>query len=484
MLLSASEKQDELPVIGKTACLVPLRFAERRTLLFFGDLLLLNLAALTALWLGAQRSRWNFGLGLLWENLYWFVGLSLLYLALAWVNEGYNLKVVSRPLTATFALGKAIGELLLVYLLFYFLSEPASLPRHIMGFFLAVYSPALFLWRWAYGAFMTGPAFRRKVLIVGAGRAGQAIARAIQDNVGAGYELVGFADDATDKQGLVIGGTPVLGPVGELTRLVRAYRINEVVLAISRDVAGHVLQALLDCHERGVNVRSMPLLYEELTERVSVEHVGDNWLVVLPLENNGASQFHALSKRAIDLALAVVGLAFLALILPPLAIAVHFDSPGPLFYRQLRLGQGGRTFRLVKLRSMVPEAEKEGEARWAQEHDRRVTRVGRFLRSTHLDELPQLINVLKGEMSVVGPRPERPEFVAQLQKDIPFYRTRLAVRPGLTGWAQIKYPYARSTEDTLIKLQYDLYYIKHQSLWLDISILLRTFGEVLRMRGS
>jgi exopolysaccharide biosynthesis polyprenyl glycosylphosphotransferase len=484
MSLSISEEQNELSRTERGICIIPLRITERRTLLVFGDLLLLNLAAFAALWLGAQRSGWRFTMAFLLENVYWFAGLSLLYLILAWANDGYNLKIASRPLTSAFALSKAIIELLLVYVVVYFIAEPASLPRHIMGFFVVVYSPALFLWRWAYSTVLTGPAFRQKVLIVGADRPGQIIAQAVRDYSAAEYELVGFADDSPDKQGEMIAGAPVLGPASELPRLVKTRRINEIILAINNDVPGHVLQALLDCHESGVNIRSMPLLYEELTERVPVEHVGDHWLVVLPLENNKLQRFYALSKRAIELALAVIVLVLFALLLPFLALAVYIDSPGPLFYRQLRMGQGGRLFWLIKLRSMVPDAEKEGEALWAEEYDWRVTRVGHFLRRTHLDELPQLINVLRGEMSLIGPRPERPEFVVQLQKEIPFYRTRLAVRPGMTGWAQIKYPYARSAEDALVKLQYDLYYIKHQSLWLDLSILLRTLGVMVWMRGT
>jgi exopolysaccharide biosynthesis polyprenyl glycosylphosphotransferase len=484
MSLGISEEQGELSGTRGGTHLIPLRITERRIILLVGDLLLLNLATLAALWLGAERSRWYFTTVFLLENVYWFIGLSLLYAILAWANDGYSLKVASRPLTSVFALGKALVELLLVYAVVYFVSKPASLPRHIVGFFVVIFSPTLFLWRWAYSVVLTRPTFRQKVLVVGASWAGRTIAGVIQENSTAEYELVGFVDDDPDKQAQTIAGAPVLGQVSDLLHLARAHKVNEIIPAITHDVPGHVLQALLDCHEQGIHVHSMPLLYEELTERVPVEHVGNNWLVVLPLEQNGLLRPYALSRRAMDLALAALGLALFALLLPFLTLAIYIDLPGSIFYRQLRVGQGGRLFWLIKLRSMVPDAESEGGARWAEEYDRRVTRVGRFLRRTRLDEVPQLLNVLRGEMSLVGPRPERPEFVAQLQREIPFYRTRLAVRPGLTGWAQIKYPYARSMEDALIKLQYDLYYIKHQSLWLDLAILLKTFGVILRMRGS
>lgn len=174
----------------------------------------------------------------------------------------------------------------------------------------------------------------------------------------------------------------------------------------------------------------------------------------------------------------------LAILLPFIALAIRLDSPGSVFYTQEREGRGGRRFRIIKFRSMVADAERAGKAVWATRDDPRITRVGKFMRRTRLDELPQFVNVLRGEMSIVGPRPERPQFVAQLQEEIPFYRARLSVKPGLTGWAQVKYRYGNTTEDALIKLQYDLYYIKHQSMVLDILILLRTIRVVLGFKGT
>jgi len=245
-----------------------------------------------------------------------------------------------------------------------------------------------------------------------------------------------------------------------------------------------MFQAIMDCNERGIQITPMPILYEQMTGRVAVEHVGDNWLVVLPV--NGVSVFSPfmLFKRLADVIVSVLGLVLLSVVLPFVALAIYLESPGPIFYAQERVGRAGRIFRLIKLRSMVPSAEQDGQPRWARRNDERVTRVGRFLRRTRLDELPQFLNVLRGEMSLIGPRPERPEFVAELQKRIPFYRSRLAVRPGLTGWAQVNYPYGSSVEDALIKLQYDLYYIKHQSFYLDLLILLKTIGVVLSFQGT
>jgi lipopolysaccharide/colanic/teichoic acid biosynthesis glycosyltransferase len=196
-----------------------------------------------------------------------------------------------------------------------------------------------------------------------------------------------------------------------------------------------------------------------------------------------ASGFFLLAKRLVDIGGALVGLAFLAVLLPWAALAILLDSGRPVFFRQRRMGQGGRTFWITKLRTMHQHAESDGVARWANEADERVTGVGRILRKTHLDEFPQFWNVLRGDMSLVGPRPERPELVAELEKQIPFYRARLLVRPGVTGWAQVNYGKGASVKGSAEKLEYDLYYIKHRGVWLDLWIVLRTVGSVLRFRG-
>jgi lipopolysaccharide/colanic/teichoic acid biosynthesis glycosyltransferase len=193
--------------------------------------------------------------------------------------------------------------------------------------------------------------------------------------------------------------------------------------------------------------------------------------------------FFELSKRLVDVAGGLVGVVLMLAILPLIALAIFLDSGRPIFYFQTRSGRGGGLYRIIKFRTMRQDAEADGQPQWAKENDERATRVGRFLRRTHLDELPQFINVLRGEMSLVGPRAERPELVALFQKDVPFYRARLLVKPGITGWAQINYGYAVTVEDTAIKLEYDLYYIKRRNILLDFVIVLRTAGVVIGFRG-
>ena len=228
----------------------------------------------------------------------------------------------------------------------------------------------------------------------------------------------------------------------------------------------------------------MPAVYEEVLGRVPVEHLGQKWFLAPLWTNGNLPTVYRAAKRLMDVVLALMGLGILLALLPLIAVANRLGSRGPLFYSHERVGKGGQIFRIFKLRSMIPDAEQDGEAIWATADDPRITSVGRLLRRTRMDELPQLLNVLKGEMSIVGPRPERPQFVEDLQKQIPFYRTRLSVKPGLTGWAQIKYPYGNSVQDALAKLQYDLYYIKRRSLFLDLLIMLRTVKVILTFRGT
>jgi lipopolysaccharide/colanic/teichoic acid biosynthesis glycosyltransferase len=214
-----------------------------------------------------------------------------------------------------------------------------------------------------------------------------------------------------------------------------------------------------------------------------VEHIGEHWAASIPLDHPGNKALRRITKRLFDLFWAGLGVVFLLLLFPLVALMIYLDSPGPFLYRQERLGRNGKLFRVYKFRSMVTDAEKNG-AVWAEEDDPRITPVGKILRKTHFDEFPQFFNILMGDMSVVGPRPERPEFVETLTEKIPFYRVRLAVKPGMAGWGLIHQGYGSSIEDALKKLEYDLYYIKHQSLGLDFQILLRTFWDALTMRGT
>ncbi len=241
------------------------------------------------------------------------------------------------------------------------------------------------------------------------------------------------------------------------------------------------LTGIMRCRMRGITVMDLPGLYEDVTRKLYIETITPSWFIF----SSGfcLSRIRRAIKRLSDLLFAALGLGLFACFLPGLALAIRLDSPGPVFFRQIRTGLGGRPFTVFKLRSMRLDAERNG-AVWAGQNDPRITRLGRFLRKTRLDELPQLYNVLRGDMSLIGPRPERPEFIRKLEKQIPFYSERHCVKPGVTGWAQVRYPYGASVEDALEKLRYDLYYIKNQSFLLDMEIVLRTIGVVLLGSGA
>ena len=490
-----------LPLIRRPFSLfrLPLRVSERRLLLMALDLLAVNGALFLAL---AVTSEQGFGGALASLHPLGLLLLSLLWLALAQALDAYDLRVASRFSSAAPAVSKAgLLAALIFALVEFFWGTDTPLRGLALSPFPLLAIVLLLAGRGLYVLALFQPRFRRPTLIVGAGWAGRAIAQALAEHGGSVYQVVGFVDDDPAKLGKGAGeqgsggatensplplGTPapllVLGDRHTLLQLIAEHRVTTLVLAITHEIHGELLQTLMAALEKGVEIIPMPVLYGQLTGRVPVEHVGDNWYVAMPLDHLGTSSWWPIVKRVMDVLLASLGLLFLALALPVIAAAIALDSPGPIFYTQERVGKGGRVFRLYKFRSMVPDAER-GEAVWAQEDDPRVTRVGRILRKTHVDEFPQFLNILKGDMSAVGPRPERPELVEKLAAEIPFYRVRHAVRPGMAGWGLVKEGYGASQEESLLKLQCDLYYIKHQSLWFDLEILLKTIVDTVSLRG-
>jgi exopolysaccharide biosynthesis polyprenyl glycosylphosphotransferase len=463
---------------------LPLRVSERKTLLIIIDLLLVNAATLIALWLWTRRDPWrSLSQDFVLSQAHWFLFLTVLWLLSASVNDFYELKTAAGFLPSALTLLRITAFMLLVYLLIYFFFPRNSLPRVFILFYAVLSFLLLGLWRSGYALFLGRVPFQRRAIIVGAGASGQTIAQTIREALGPDYQIAGYIDDDPGKQGQIIEGLPVIGTRRDLAPLVKAEDISEVILAITYNMHDELFRALMDCQEQGAQITLMSLLYEEITGKVPVEYIGDSWPVALPLDHPSTRGFFRLFKRAVDLCIAAIGLTAFVILLPLVALALYIDSPGPIFYTQERVGKGGKTFRLTKFRSMIPRAEKEEGAVWAKKGDPRITRVGRFLRLTRLDELPQFINVLKGEMSIVGPRPERPEFVAQLEERIPFYRVRHSVKPGMAGWGLVKHGYADSIEDALEKVQYDLYYIKHQSIYMDLLILAKTIGTMISLRG-
>lgn len=473
-----------------------LEFSERRFFLRLGDLTLTLIGTLGALWLWAQLAARPFDWPLLREQLPWMLTIGAAWLVWLVTMDMYDLRRAVHVRSCLWRLSLGAFTIGVLYAIYFFVTAvpptvfrgygaaaPEATPLRLApGLAIVATAGLLALWRSAYALVLGAPHARRRVLILGAGAAGTILAEELSKNEH--FELLGFVDDDPHKCGLRICDVPVMGGHERMIEVVEATVVDEIVLAISAQMTGGLFQAVMDCHERGLTITPMPLLYEQLTGKIPVEHIGSQWYVALPFETHPFMTVNGLAKRLLDLAFGVLGGAVFLLLLPVVAVVIRLDSRGPIFYRQERMGRHGTVFTVIKFRSMVKDAERDGTAQWATKDDGRITRVGRFLRKTRLDELPQILNVLRGEMSMVGPRPERPQFIEKLQQQIPFYRTRLAAKPGLTGWAQVNYGYGASVNDALIKLQYDLFYLKHQSIWFDLKILLRTVAVVLKMKGQ
>ncbi len=459
-----------------------LRLSERRALLVAGDLVCALAAVVAALWLWSLTNRGGFAVADLGAKALWF-GL----LAPGWVLLSiplYDLRRAAFPPATLTGLVSTAGLAASLYLAAYFVAPPLLLPRLVALYFLVGAVGFQGLWRLLYIRVFVSAFFRRRALVIGAGWGGETIIQALKEFHGWQYEIVGLIDDDASKHNQLIQGVPVLGGHECLLELARKHDVPELIFAITGEVQGGMFQALLDCQATGISVIRVLRLYEQVTGRVPIDHLEIDWLVSSFIERVRPEAAFVLAKRLVDLLSSVVGLGLLALLFPGLALGIRLEGPGPIFYRQVRLGLGGKRITVIKFRTMRPDAEQDGEPRWATAADERVTRFGRFLRKTRLDELPQFFNILRGEMSLIGPRPERPEFTALLEQRLPFYRTRLLVKPGLTGWAQVNYGYGNTIEDALIKLQYDLYYIKHQVWWLELAILIRTVETVLGMKGT
>jgi len=407
--------------------------------------------------------------------------LSLLVLIMLHLWELYDLGRVHAPRELLLRLFLAFSSAYLLMAALSYLAPGLSLGRRAYALSFVLSFALVLSIRLLYRQLIQNPRSQRRLLLLGAGRPAQIIADAVNGSH-PDYKLLGSVNGLHEGVDEPVNGTKILGVVDELGRISRATRPDVIVVALTERRRSLPLPAVLECKLQGIDVEDWPDFYEKLTGKILLTDLRPSWLIF----SDGFRTSHATlrAKRAIDSLLAGLGLLLTLPLSLLIAVLVKLDSPGPSLFRQERLGQGGKRFRLMKFRSMRHDAERETGPVWAGEHDPRVTRVGRLLRRSRLDELPQFFNVLKGEMSLVGPRPERPAFVHELQEKIPFYVHRLVVKPGITGWAQVKYPYGSSVEDALEKLQYDLYYIKNLTIFLDLLILLHTLQVVLFGKGS
>jgi sugar transferase (PEP-CTERM system associated) len=446
--------------------------SRRRAIVWFveASLLAMLVLAATAITVGWSRA-------LDGEQMLRAAAIALVVQASLYYHGLYDLA----PVRGALALFRTVFSALVVAGLALWALFLLAGDRRFFGYACALAGAALLLPAWRMGLQRVAglPRFRQPTLVLGAGPLAQACVDLVRGPYDTGLVLAGRLVPAGDA---AAGHPDVLGTMADLPQVVAERGIRHIVVACAERRGQFPLDALLELKFRGVEIEEGINFYERIAGKLFVRELRPSQLIF-------ADGFHVgratlVKKRVLDVVLASVGLVLSAPLMLLTAIAIKLDSRGPILYAQERCGAFGQRFTIFKFRSMRVDAEADGRARWAAERDPRVTRVGRFIRKSRLDELPQLWNVLLGEMSLVGPRPERPVFVEELEKQIPYFHQRLFVKPGVTGYAQVRCRYGASTEDQLEKLQYDLFYIKSLSLWFDLSILFDTVKVVLLRIGS
>jgi sugar transferase (PEP-CTERM system associated) len=394
-------------------------------------------------------------------------------------NDLYDLTVVHSSRELLIRLLQAAGAASILIALLYLAMPSLAIGNGIFVSSLVIFLVAIVAWRLLFNRLAYASHLEERVLIVGYSTTARMVARQIQGQHDFGYRVIGFI---SDQDGHGTFNPAMLGAAEDIPRIVQDYDVDRIVVGLADRRGRLPIAELLQAKLSGIKVEDATTTYERLTGKILIDDLKPSWLIFS--DGFVLSRWTRMRKRAFDLLLASVGFVLAAPLTVLTALAVYLDSDGPVLYSQERVGERGRTFLVYKFRSMRADAEKSGTPVWATDGDERVTRIGRIIRMTRLDELPQLWNVLRGDMSFVGPRPERPFFVEQLAREIPFYQQRHAVKPGLTGWAQVKYQYGSTIEDAMEKLRYDLYYIKHVSIALDLSIVFDTVKVIVFGKGA
>ena len=414
-------------------------------------------------------------------------GPSLLFAAVMFVSMTamglYNSRQRSRLVGLLARVGASVlGGALVVAVIVYFvpalhIDRRALLLSAVFAFFGAA------LVRFVFDRLVDEEIFKRRVLVYGSGKRAGSIARLRRRSDRRGFTVIAYVAAEGDEDSDVLGGTLLPGST-DLLKFCETHNVDEIVVAMDDRRRAFPMDQLLECRLEGVEIIDLISFLERETGKVRLDVLNPSWMIFS--EGFRQGRVHSSLERGFDIvaSLTLLTLAFPIMLLTMFAIKLTEGPRASLFYRQIRVGQYGRPFGVLKFRSMREDAEREGKAIWAQKNDNRVTKVGSFIRLTRIDELPQIINVLRGEMSFVGPRPERPEFVNQLNERIPYYRERHTIKPGITGWAQLCYPYGSSEQDAIEKLQYDLFYVKNHSLLFYMAILVQTVEVIVWGKGA
>jgi sugar transferase (PEP-CTERM system associated) len=396
-------------------------------------------------------------------------------------NDLYDLQIVSRRAELLIRLVHSLGVATLILALLYYVFPGLMFGRGISAVAALLTWVVLVGWRLIVDA--TGSFFRpdQRLLVAGTGQSGIRLVQELVGHPELNFKVLGFLDERGENLGKSLVNPGIIGGVDDLEQFVQREHVDRVVLSFA-ERRGHMpVQNLLRIKFSGTRVEDAHSLYEKLTGRIMLERLTPSWLILSDGFRKSSLQF--VVKRVLDVLISSVGLVVTLPLSLLTALAIYLEAGKPVLFRQERVGFEGKRFEMLKFRSMRCDAEENGPA-WASPNDARVTKVGRVIRRYRLDEIPQCINVLRGEMSIVGPRPERPEFVSMLEEEIPYYTQRHTVRPGITGWAQIKYKYGSSSEDAKSKLEFELFYIKHMSVFFDLLIVFRTIQVVLFGLGA
>ena len=408
------------------------------------------------------------------------VGVLAAFVTLYYTGA-YGLTTLGSGRSTVESIFGAMGTAFVVALLVYFSLRTPPRAMEALAHTAAIYFPLLLGGRLLFRMVSKMPRFSQHVLVIGTSDLGLAIADAMRERGNLGARLVGFLSDQTTHQRETIDGVRVLGKVHEIEKIVDHERVDRIVVASKSRSEYFPSEELLAAKLGGRHVESGVAFYERITGSVYLRDLRASYLIFT--DGFRLSAVSTSLKQALDFTVSAIGLVLVAPVIGLCALAIRLDSPGPILYRQERVGQRGRVFRVCKLRSMRHRAEDTTGAVFSRENDDRITRVGRFLRKTRLDELPQLWNVMVGEMSLVGPRPERPEFMDALSERYPYFRLRSALKPGLTGWAQIRHGYVNDMDGFEEKLALDLYYMKYRSLVMDLLILWKTAKKMVLLHG-
>jgi sugar transferase (PEP-CTERM system associated) len=394
----------------------------------------------------------------------------------------YSLTEMSPRYQVVICLGQSLGAACVLLGGLYYIFPNLLIGRGIFFIGVSLVAVNVFSSRWALDRAWHVAARKEHILVLGTGELAVKVFREFSRRDDLNIELAGFVETAGSSGGTDVFGRPILGSADQLADLTARYRITRIVVALEDRRGILPVRELVRLRVQGIRIEDAHSAISALNGRVWLCTVQPSWFVFS--DGFRRSRVTMLLKRVADLTFSIFGLLVSLPIMLAVALAIRLESKGPVIYRQMRVGLGGKTFEVLKFRSMRADAEKAVGAQWAKVNDPRVTHLGKYLRKFRLDELPQFVNIIRGEMSFVGPRPERPVFVDQLRQNISYYDERHSVRPGLTGWAQVQYPYGASEEDAARKLEYDLFYLKNMSIFFDCAIILQTVRSVFTGRGA